>query len=257
MSSGLASGESFGVVRCLSLVFERFTESARRVVVIAQEEARELGHGHVGPEHELLGLLADPDSDASRALTSLGVTADRARGRVVEIGQVVHIGPAGDERSGRPIPFTPEAKKTLELALREALALGHPDITPGHVLLGLAHDREGVAMQVLVSLGVDQAAIRTAVTHLLPEPQQPGPPIPRASQPQPGIVRSDPVIRRLMGAAAGRAVEDGRAEFGIRDFLASIVEDEEAASVLADLDIDIDAVRQALRRPDGPERAAG
>lgn len=245
------------MVGCLLLVFERFTESARRVVVIAQEAARELGHGHVGPEHELLGLLADPDSDASRALSSLGVTADRARERVMEIGPVVQIGPPGDQRSGRPIPFTPEAKKALELALRESLSLGHRDITPGHVLLGLAHDREGVAMQVLASLGADQAAIRAAVTPLLPEPQQAGPPIPRASQPQPGVVASSPVIRRLMGAAAGRALDDDRAEFGIRDFLASIIDDEEAASVLADLDLDIDAIRQALQRPDGPEQPAG
>jgi ATP-dependent Clp protease ATP-binding subunit ClpC len=241
----------------LSLVFERFTESARRVVVIAQEEARELGHGHVGTEHELLGLLADPDSDASRALSSLGVTADRVRERVMEIEPVVHIGPPGDQRSGRPIPFTPEAKKALELALREALALAHREITPGHVLLGLVHDREGVAMQVLVSLGADQAAIRAAVMARLPEPQQPGPPIPRASQPQPEVVTSDPVIRRLMGAAAGRALDDGRAEFGVRDLLASIADDEDAASAFADLGIDIDTIRRAIQRKGRPEEPTG
>jgi len=133
----------------LLLVVERFTERARLVVVNAQDEARELGHAHVEPEHELLGLLADPNSDGSAALSSLGVTADRARERVLEIV------PRGVQRSARPIPFTPGAKKVLELALRDALGLGHPDITPGHVLLGLVHDREGVAMQVLVSLGAD------------------------------------------------------------------------------------------------------
>jgi len=133
-------------------VFERFTEPARQVVVNAQDEARELGHARVGPEHELLGLLAEPDSDGSEALNSLGVTADRVRERVLAIV------PRGDQRSVSSLPFTPESKKVLELALREALGLGHPDIAPGHVLLGLVHDREGVALHVLVSLGADQAA---------------------------------------------------------------------------------------------------
>jgi ATP-dependent Clp protease ATP-binding subunit ClpC len=183
----------------LWLVFERFTESARQVMINAQEVAREFGHARVEPEHELLGLLADPDSDASRALGSLGVTADRARERVVEIV------PLGAQRTGSVIPFTPGAKKVLELALREALALGHPHIAPGHLLLGLAHDRDGVAMQVLVSLGADQTAVRDAVAPLLPKA---GPPIPQASRPQPGIVTSAPIIRRVLEAAAGRALNE-------------------------------------------------
>jgi len=232
------------------LVFERFTEPARQVVVNAQDEARELGHAHVGPEHELLGLLADPDSDGSEALNSLGVTADRVRERVLAIV------PRGDQRSASSIPFTPGAKKVLELALREALGLGHPDITPGHVLLGLVHDREGVALHVLVSLGADQAAIRAAVAPLLPEPREAGPQIPRASQPQPGIVMSDPVIRRVLGAAAGHALDDGRAEFGVSDLLASVADDEEAASAFADFGVDIDAMREVIQRGGGPEDPA-
>jgi len=234
----------------LSLVFERFTESARQVMINAQEAAREFGHARVGTEHELLGLLADPDSDASRALSSLGVTADRARERVVEIV------PLGGPRSGSVIPFTPGAKKALELALREALTLGHRDITPGHVLLGLSHDRDAVAMQVLVSLGADQAAIRAAVVPLLPEPQEAGPPIPRASQPQPRIVSPDPVIRRLLEAAAGRALNDARTEFGVRDLLAAIADDDEAANTLAAFSVDIDAMREAIQREGRPEEPA-
>jgi ATP-dependent Clp protease ATP-binding subunit ClpA len=237
--SDRVSGESLGAVGCLWLVFERFTESARQVMINAQEVAREFGHARVEPEHELLGLLADPDSDASRALGSLGVTADRARERVVEIV------PLGAQRTGSVIPFTPGAKKVLELALREALALGHPHIAPGHLLLGLAHDRDGVAMQVLVSLGADQTAVRDAVAPLLPKA---GPPIPQASRPQPGIVTSAPIIRRVLEAAAGRALNDRRAEFGVRDLLAAVADDERAASEFAAFGVDIDAIREALQR---------
>ena len=239
------------VVRCLSLVFERFTESAREVVRSAQEAARGFGHAHVGTEHELLGLLADPDGDASRALNSLGVTADRARERVLEIV------PSADEPPEGQLPFTWRAKKVLELSLRESLSLGHRNITPGHVLLGLAHDREGVGMQVLVGLGADETAIRAAVLPLMPAPVEAGPQIPQASQPQPRIVSSDPVIRRLVTAAGDRAVSDGRTEFGLRDLLASLVDDEEAASALASLGVDVVAMREAIERDGTAEEPAG
>ena len=239
---GRAARESVAVVRCLSLVFDRFTESAREVVRTAQKTARELGHTHIGTEHELLGLLADPGSDASRALNSLGVTADRARERVLE-----RVPPADQPPDGQ-IPFTLEAKKVLELSLRESMNLGHRNITPGHVLLGLAHDREGVGMQVLVGLGADETAIRAAVLPLMPARVEAGPQISRASQPQPRIVSSDPVIRRLVTAAGDRAVSEGRMEFGLGDLLASLADDEEAASALASLGIDVLAMREAISR---------
>ena len=247
---GRVAGESVAVVRCLSLVFERFTESAREVVRTAQKAARELGHAHVGTEHELLGLLADPDSDASRALNSLGVTAGRARERVLEIVPSAAQPPEG------PIPFTQRAKKVLELSLRESLNLGHGTITSGHVLLGLAHDPDGIAMEVLAGLGADETAIRAAVLPLIPAPVEAGPQIPQASQPQPRIVSSDPVIRRLVMAAGDRAVSDGRTEFGLRDLLASLADDEEAASALASLGVDVVAMREAIEREGTPEEPA-
>jgi hypothetical protein len=239
---GRAAGESVAVVRCLSLVFERFTESAREVVREAQKAARELGHAHVGTEHELLGLLAGPDRDAGRALNSLGVTADGARERVLELV------PPGDRRREGRSPFTPGAKKVLELSLGESLSLGHGSITPGHVLLGLTRNRDWVAMQVLIGLGADETAIRAAVMRVLPARVEAGPQIPRASQPQPGMVSSDSVIRRLLKAAGARAVNDGRAEFSLSDLLVSVAEDEGAASVLASLGVDVEAMRKAVER---------
>jgi ATP-dependent Clp protease ATP-binding subunit ClpA len=232
-------------------MFERLTESAREVVRNAQETARELGHAHVGTEHELLGLLADPGSDASRALNTLGVTADRARERVLQI-----VTPP-DRRPDGPIPFTQRAKEVLVLSLRESLSLGHRSITPGHVLLGLARDHEGVGMQVLLGLGADETAIRAAVLALMPARVEAGPQIPQASHPEPRIVSSDPVIRRLVTAAGDRAGSDGRTEFGLRDLLASLVDDEEAARALASLGVDVDAMREEIERTGAPEEPAG
>lgn len=238
-------------VGCLSLVFERFTVSARHVVVRAQEAARELGHAHIGTEHWLLGLLADPGSDASQALDSLGVTADRARERVLAIV------PAGDQRSEGSIPFTPRAKEMLSMSLSEALNLGHRQVTPEHLLLGLTHVPDGVAMQVLVGEGADETAIRAAAMAVLPARVEAGPQIPGASRPQPGIVSSDLVVRRLLTAAAGHALGDGRTEFGLSDLLASAADDEEAASALASLGIDVQAMREAIRRRATGEELAG
>jgi hypothetical protein len=233
-------------VPCFGAVFERFTQSARQVVVNAQQEARALGHGHIGTEHELLGLLADPDSDASRVLNSLGVTADPARERVVDIV------PPGEHRSGGQIPFTPRAKKVLELSLREALDRGHRNITPEHLLLALARDRGGVAMQVLVSMGTDETAIRAAVLPLLPEPDPAGPQIPPArarAETSVGFnVLPDPTMRGLLMAAAGRALKDGRTGFGVSDLLAELASDEEAANTLAALGVNVRAMREALER---------
>jgi ATP-dependent Clp protease ATP-binding subunit ClpA len=180
----------------------------------------------------------------------LGVTADRARERVLEIV------PPGDRPDG-PIPFTPRAKKVLELSLRESLSLGHRVIIPGHVLLGLAHDRDGVAMQVLGGLGADEFAIRAAVLPLMPGPEEAGPQIPRERRPQVETLPSSaPVVARLLTAASGRALGEGRTQFGIRDLIASAADDEEAASVLASLGVDVDAVRQAIERTDSLEESA-
>ena len=126
-----------------SELFERFTDRARRVLVLAQEEARLLNHSFIGTEHILLGLIHEGEGLAAKALESLGISLEAVREKVEET-----IGPAGSAPTGSP-PFTPRAKKVLELSLREALQLGHNYIGTEHMLLGLVREGEGVAAQVL------------------------------------------------------------------------------------------------------------
>jgi ATP-dependent Clp protease ATP-binding subunit ClpC len=142
-------------------VFERFTDGARRVLVLAQEEARLLNHNFIGTEHVLLGLLRDQEGIAGQALRSLGVSLVGVREKVEET-----IGPSGNAPVDSP-PFTPRAKKVLELSLREALDLKHNYIGTEHLLLGLLREGEGVSVQVLVSLGVDLSRVRERVLELL------------------------------------------------------------------------------------------
>ncbi len=142
-------------------MFERFTDRARRVVVLAQEEARMLNHNYIGTEHILLGLIHEGEGVAAKALTSLGISLQAVRQQVEEI-----IGQGQQAPSGH-IPFTPRAKKALELSLREALQLGHNYIGTEHILLGLLREGEGVAAQVLVRLGADLNRVRHQVTHLV------------------------------------------------------------------------------------------
>ena len=142
-------------------MFERFTDRARRVVVLAQDEARALNHNYIGTEHLLLGLIHEGEGVAAKALESMDVTLDKARAQVVEI-----IGEGQSAPSGH-IPFTPRAKKVLELSLREALQLSHNYISTEHILLGLLREGEGVAVQALGNLDVDLAALRQAVMQLL------------------------------------------------------------------------------------------
>jgi ATP-dependent Clp protease ATP-binding subunit ClpA len=142
-------------------VFERFTDKARRVVVLAQEEARMLNHNYIGTEHILLGLIHEGEGVAARALESLGIALSDVRRDVGEI-----IG-EGEGTSGGHIPFTPRAKKVLELSLREALQLGHNYIGTEHILLGLVREGEGVAAQVLQKLGADLNRVRQTVIQLL------------------------------------------------------------------------------------------
>ena len=142
-------------------MFERFTDRARRVVVLAQEDARLLKHNYIGTEHILLGLIHEGDGVAAKALESLGISLEAVRAEVQEI-----IGTGESEPSGQ-IPFTPRAKKVLELSLREALQLGHNYIGTEHILLGLIREGEGVAAQVLAKLGADQSRVRREVLRLL------------------------------------------------------------------------------------------
>ena len=142
-------------------MFERFTDRARRVVVLAQEEARLLNHSYIGTEHILLGLIHEGEGVAAKALESLSISLEAVRAQVEEI-----IGQGGSSPSGH-IPFTPRAKKVLELSLREALQLGHNYIGTEHILLGLLREGEGVATQVLVKLGADLGKVRQQVIQLL------------------------------------------------------------------------------------------
>ena len=146
-------------------MFERFTDRARRVVVLAQEEARLLNHNYIGTEHILLGLIHEGEGVAAKAIESLGINLESVRQQVVEI-----IGQGTQAPSGH-IPFTPRAKKVLELSLREALQLGHNYIGTEHILLGLIREGEGVAAQVLQKLGADLPKVRQTVIQLLSGPQ--------------------------------------------------------------------------------------
>jgi Clp amino terminal domain, pathogenicity island component len=142
-------------------MFERFTDRARRVIVLAQEEARMLNHNYIGTEHILLGLLHEGEGIAAKALESLGISLDAVRQQVEEI-----IGQGQQALSGH-IPFTPRAKKVLELTRREAEQLGHTYIGTEHILLGLIREGNGVAAQVLVMLGADLNRVRQTVIQLL------------------------------------------------------------------------------------------
>lgn len=142
-------------------MFERFTERSRQVVVLAQENARAQKHGFIGTEHVLLGLLQEEHGIAAQALVALGVTRDRV------VAQVVRINGKGEEDPPPQIPFTPRAKKVLELALREALALGHNYIGTEHILLALTRENEGVAKRILMDLDTESEQIRNEVIRLL------------------------------------------------------------------------------------------
>jgi ATP-dependent Clp protease ATP-binding subunit ClpC len=142
-------------------MFERYTDRARRVVVLAQDEARMLGHDYIGTEHILLGLIREGEGVAARALESLGISRDAVRQQVEEITG------RGQHAPSAQIPFTAPAKKVLELSLREALQLGHNSISTEHILLGLIGEGEGVAAQVLVKLGADLNRVRQQVNQLL------------------------------------------------------------------------------------------
>jgi ATP-dependent Clp protease ATP-binding subunit ClpC len=144
-------------------MFEKFSDRARRVVVLSQEEARLLNHNHIGTEHILLGLVHEDEGVAARALGSLNIRLDAVRREVEEIiGQ-------GKSPPSEHIPFTPRAKKVLELSLREAIQLGHNYIGTEHILLGLLREGEGVACQVLVKLGASLPNVRARVLQLAGE----------------------------------------------------------------------------------------
>ena len=176
-------------------MFERFTDRARRVIVLAQEEARMLSHGYIGTEHLLLGLIHEGGGVSGAALESLSITLDDAR------AQVVSIVPRGQEPLSGHIPFTPRAKKILELSLREALDLGHGSIGPEHILLGIVREGQGVANQVLANLGADGPGVRAAVMRFIQQRETESETESRDRGQEESVVRLPPDVR-LVGSPA-------------------------------------------------------
>ena len=237
-------------------MFERFTNRARHVVVLAQEEARRLRHNYIGTEHILLGLLGEPDGAAGRALTGFGMSLESTRREVTAIVSAGTTAPSGH------IPFTPRAKKTLELSLREALSLHHNYIGTEHILLGLTREGEGVAAQVLVQHG-DLQAIHTAVTSLAPAasaepggrgrrwlrrrgaagPTEPGTPAEQAE------LNATPAADTTLSEAARLA---GPQPVGSHHLLLAALADPDtaAARTLSALGVDLDQAKEALRSAD-------
>jgi ATP-dependent Clp protease ATP-binding subunit ClpC len=202
-------------------MFELFTTKARRVVVLSQEEARRLGHSHIGNEHILLGLIHEDGGVAGQALQAAGVSLDQARTQVEEIiGRGSRIERTTSRDNTRfpltgQIPFTPRSKKVLELAEREAQDLGHAHIGTEHILLGLMREGDGVGAQMLAGSGIEFASIRHQIRKLMPDrddddlqpaevPAGPGPSGPSgpAEQPGPPSGESDELTSRLASVAA-------------------------------------------------------
>jgi ATP-dependent Clp protease ATP-binding subunit ClpA len=236
-------------------MFERFTDKARHTVVLAQEEARRLHHNYIGTEHILLGLLGEPEGVAGRALDGFGFTLEGTRREVAAIVSPGPVAPTGH------IPFTPRAKKTLELALREALQLSHNYIGTEHILLGLMREGDGVAAQILRQHG-DLLAIRTAVLDVLATgsygnprgrrwlrrrtagvPGEPGTGLQQA------VLNATPAADTTLSEAAKLA---GARPVGSHHLLLAALADPEsaAARALAALGVNLDQAKEALHDVD-------
>ncbi len=239
-------------------MFERFTAHARHVVVLAQEEARRLKHNYIGTEHILLGLLAEPDGIAFRVLESFGMSLDGIRQQVVDM-----VGPGKHEPSGK-IPFTPRAKKTLELSLREALQLRHTYIGTEHILLGLIREGDGVAAQIMKT-HADLHAIRTAVVDTVPageakdserggrwrrarlalRPSERDAPAAEESESLSATPAADATLTEATRLAGGQPVGSHHL------LLAALADNDSAAArALAALGVDIEQAKEALRGAD-------
>jgi ATP-dependent Clp protease ATP-binding subunit ClpC len=240
-------------------LFERFTERARQVVVLAQVEARTLKHDHIGTEHLLLGLVREDKGVAARVLGSLDVTLERTRGEVVRIVGV------GDHDDSGQVPFTGDAKHVLEMALHEALVLGHNYIGTEHLLLGLISLTDGPSVRILADMNVTPDAVRSETLRVI----GPSEPTPTTASPDEPPIPGSPEewfhvgpgshARRLLMLAASRALADGRSLIEPTDVLLAMTRDEDTGPLLAELGVDEAAVANALRRrrpPNGPPRAA-
>jgi len=230
------------------------------VVVLAQEEANGFKHDYIGTEHILLGLLREREGIAARVLGSFDITVERVRGEVVRTVGVGQTTVAGQ------VPFTPRSKKTLELALQEAIALGQTYIGTEHILLGLVRLNEGPAMSILGDFGVSPGQIRREVIRAslstggpLGAPAELPPGGPRSGFAAGGRAGAGAGARRRLVVAAARARDEGRSEIESRDVLLALTGDEKIAPVLAELGVDEEAVLAALarrRRPKPPPASA-
>ena len=230
------------------LMFEQFTPYARHVVVLAQEEARELRHNYIGTEHIVLGLLGEPQGLAFRVLADFGMSGDATR---AEVSEIVGGDTSGKLKSGH-IPFTPRAKKTLELALREAKALGHDYIGTEHLLLGVLREPESVGATVIKRHG-DLLAVRVAVLdRLSAAPADRGQERRWHRDAEPdgqALLSATPAADAALSQAARLA---GSRPVGSHDLLLAALADPDtvAARVLSDFGLDLDQARQALRAAD-------
>ena len=217
-------------------MFERFTDAARRVLVLAQEEALERSHAVLGTEHILLGLVADISGVAASALHEIGVAPAELRTAIV-----ARIAPHGD--GGRVPPFSPLAKRALEKSLGEALRLGHNHIGPEHLLIGLAATGEGLASEVLAEAGITAPVLRRVVARLA-APQQ-SPSDQAVPAPTPASERMTPAADAVVRAARSRA---GRRPVGTHDLLAAILFSDRSAAVAAlrAANVQLDDLRRAV-----------
>jgi ATP-dependent Clp protease ATP-binding subunit ClpC len=184
-------------------MFERFTDRARRVIVLAQEEARLLDHNYIGTEHLLLGLIREEDDVAAKVLGDLGVSLDAVRDRVVSMIARGNQPPRGH------IPFTPPSKKVLELSLRESVALGHDYIGTEHLLLGLVSDGDGVAGQVLTGFGLAPNRVRQAVIQRLWRQAAPHSPDPEVAPVLDELASARAEIARLTALLREHGIDPG------------------------------------------------
>jgi ATP-dependent Clp protease ATP-binding subunit ClpA len=244
-------------------VFERFTESARAVIINARKQAEAFGHHAIGVEHLLLAVLHGPDSAAADVLRTRGVTEDALSDRLSQMmesassSESVRYEPR--QPLGAQIPFTPLAKRTLELALRESLALGTNWIGPEHLLLGIARQDELFAMRALRDgWNLTPEEIRGAVIAALPQsqpllPANRGVPIPSVERSTGGVgVVISPPLRHLLRAAAALARDEGRLMIDIDDVWLTLTRDRSASRLASELGFDETAVRAAIKRRDAP-----
>ena len=232
-------------------MFERFTEETREVIRRAQQEARAMSHGAVGTEHLVLALNGVDGGIVAEVFTELGITSGVRR----EVRK--RLGPGPDRAEGGHVPFSPLAKRALELSLREALACGDQNIRPEHLLLAVSGMGESGGSEILRALGASPDLIRSAVRERFRGPMM-GRPIGSQSAPvsdvanpaaPPPLARPDRLLQMFLTVAGRRAWMEQRMRFGLEDLLRVCAQDERAARPLSELGIDVDLLRERLRRP--------